>query len=264
MNAFKTIDLTIEKKTATIWLNRPEVHNAFNEQMITELTECFGKLEKSKDIGIIIIRGKGRSFCSGADLKWMIQSEKENYQENFKDSQEMANCFRTIYQSSKATVALVHGTVFGGANGIMCACDIVLAAENTRFSFPELRIGLVPSTILPYILSRMNQHKAKLLMYTGRIVGGRIALEAGLVDYLFDETEMEKNLLLLINDLLKASSNALKECKSLINNFTNKTIENEIVSSVESITRIKMSEHGREGITAFLENRSPKWINDLG
>jgi len=264
MNTYKTIELEINKKVATIWLNRPEVHNAFNQQMIHEITECFGKLEKLKEIGVIILRGRGKSFCSGADLQWMIESEKADYQENYRNSKQMANCFQTIHQSSRPTIALVHGTVFGGANGIMCACDIAIAADNARFSFPELRIGLVPSTVLPYVLTRMNQHKTKLFMYTGRIVSGPIALETGLIDYLFVEAELEKNLQMLLNDLLKASSNAILECKSLINNFLNKTIEEEISSSVESITKIKMSEHGREGVSAFLEHRSPKWINDLG
>jgi methylglutaconyl-CoA hydratase len=264
MNSYKTIEVEIKKKVATVWLNRPEVHNAFNKQMIKEITECFRKLEKIKVIGVIIIRGKGKSFCSGADLQWMIESEKEDYGENYKDSMEMANCFKIIHQCSRPTIALVHGTVFGGANGILCACDIAIAADNTRFSFPELRIGLVPATIMPYILTRVNQHKAKLLMYTGRVVNATTALETGLIDHIFDEAEMEKNLQMLVTDLLKASSNAILECKSLINTFSDETIGKEIISSVESITKIKMSEHGREGVSAFLEHRSPKWINDLG
>lgn len=264
MNSFKTIELETNNKIATIWLNRPKVHNAFNEQMISELIECFGNLEELKEIGVILLRGKGKSFCSGADLQWMLQSEKNSYHENLKDSLEMANCFRTIHQFLKPTIAIVHGTVFGGANGIMCACDIAIAANNTRFSFPELRIGLVPSTILPYVLTRMNQHKAKLLMFSGRIVNASAALESGLIDYLFDEAELEKNLQMLLNDLLKASSNAILECKSLINDFSNKSMEKDIISSVESITKIKMSGHGREGVSAFLEHRSPNWIKDLG
>jgi methylglutaconyl-CoA hydratase len=262
MKVYKTIEVEINKTVATLWLNRPDVHNAFNGQMISEITECFEKLETTKDIRAIIIRGKGKSFCSGADLQWMIQSENDNYQENLKGSLEMANCFRTIYNTSKPTIALVHGTIFGGANGLTCACDIVIAGHNTRFSFPELKIGLVPSTIMPYVLTRVNQHTAKLLMYTGRIISGSAAYELGLVDYLIDEPELEKNLKLILNDLMKASANAIAECKSLINGFSNNSLEKKIVTSVESITKIKMSEDGREGISAFLEKRKPYWVHD--
>jgi methylglutaconyl-CoA hydratase len=260
MKEFSTIELDINKKIATIWLNRTEVHNAFNEVMISELMQCFNYVEELKDIRVIVLRGKGKSFCSGADLQWMAQYN-DNYEVNLADSVKMAACFHAIYKIPKPTIAIVHGTVFGGANGLMCACDIAIAAGNTRFSFPELRIGLVPSTILPYVLQRINAHKAKLLMYTGKIIDAREALELGLIDELFSD-EIEKKVHELIDKIIRSGPDAITECKSLINHYSGKMIERDIIThTAESITKIKMSQEGQEGTSAFFEKRAPDWTN---
>jgi len=261
MKEFTTITLDINKKIATVWLNRPEIHNAFNGVMISELIECYEYLEQLKDIRIILLRGKGKSFCSGADLQWMMQSDKDIANLN---SMEMASCFQTIYKATKPTIAIVHGAIYGGANGLMCACDIAIAADNAKFSFPELRVGLVPSTIVPYILMRLNPHKTKLLMYTGKIIQATEALSSGLIDYLFPEKNMEEQVQTIVDEILKSSPRALTECKSLINVFAEKMVEQEMIDkTVKSITRMKLSEEGREGMTAFLEKRVPKWMNDI-
>jgi methylglutaconyl-CoA hydratase len=262
MKDFTTIDLNIDQKIATVWLNRPEAHNAFNGIMIRELIKCYEYVGQLKDPRVIILRGKGKSFCSGADLQWMTQSV--DYDVSLKNSAEMAACFNTIHNSAKPTIAIVHGAVYGGANGLMCASDIAIAIENTKFSFPELRVGLVPSTILPYVLMRMNPHKAKLYMYTGRIIRDEEALASGLVDYIFSNSEIEAQTQILVDELLKSSPHAIAECKSLINIFSEKMTQKKMIDkTVKSITTMKLSEEGREGVSAYFEKRIPKWMNDL-
>ncbi len=261
MKEFTTIELGLNKKIATVWLDRTSVHNAFNDVMIGELLQCFTYVEQLKDIRVIVLRGKGKTFCSGADLQWMVQSNYD-YETNLASSMKMAACFQTIYKIAKPTIAVVHGTVYGGANGLMCACDIAIAAKNTRFSFPELRVGLVPSTILPYVLQRVNPHKAKWLMYTGEIIDGQKALETGLIDDLFAEHEIEKKLQELIDKIVRSGPEATTECKTLINNLSEKMIERDMIArTAESITKIRMSQEGQEGTSAFFEKRSPDWIH---
>jgi methylglutaconyl-CoA hydratase len=260
MKDFKTIELSLNNKIATIWLNRREVHNAFNDVMIEELVQCFTYVDKLKEIRVVVLRGRGKSFCSGADLHWMIHNNID-YESNLASSVNMAACFHTIYKISKPTIAMVHGNVFGGANGLMCACDIAIAMDNTRFSFPELRIGLVPSTILPYVLQRINPHKAKLLMYTGKIIDGPEALETGLIDDIYPDHEIERNLRELMDKIIRSGPEAITECKWLINNFSEKKIERDVITqTAESITKIRMSQEGQEGTSAFFEKRSPGWI----
>lgn len=262
MENFSTIEVVIKKSVATIWLNRPQVHNAFDEQMLNELTECYKYLDNLQDVRIVILRGKGKSFCSGADLQWMMDS-RNDYQSSQNSSLILANCFNTIYKTTKPTIAIVHGNVLGGANGLVCASDMAIAIESTKFSFTELRIGLVPATILPYVLSRLNQHSAKVLMYTGRKFREKEAKEKGYIDYVISENEADGYIQTIVNDLLLASPNAITECKSLVNNFSNKAIDDfMITASIESITRTRMMEDSREGISAFFEKRLPGWAAD--
>jgi methylglutaconyl-CoA hydratase len=263
MQKYTTIELNISKQVAIIWLNRTEVHNAFNDVMVNELIQCFTYVEQLNDIRVIILRGKGKSFCSGADLQWLGRPNQGDYGANLAESMKMADCFHAIYESPKPTIAVVHGNVYGGANGFMCACDLAMAVDDTKFSFPELRVGIVPATILPYVLQRVNQHKAKWLMYTGKVINAPQAFEAGLIDYLCPENELEGKIQELISNLLKSGPYALMECKSLINKLSGKMVESATIKgTAELITKIKMSKEGQEGILAFFEKRPPDWNNE--
>jgi methylglutaconyl-CoA hydratase len=260
MKEFNTLELEIDSSVATVWLNRPEVHNAFNREMLNELTQCFKFLNKSEEIRVILLRGRGKSFSSGADLKWMFDSENKSYKKNKADSIAMAKCLKSIYSCTKPTIAIVHGAVIGGGIGILCTCDFTIAETNTFFSLSEFRVGLVPSTIMPYLLKKMNQHKLKMLMFSGKKLTSTEAHRIGLIEELYDTNAIEMKLKLFINDILKSSPDAINESKALMNFLYNKSDSEKIMNkTVKSITKMKMSKSSIEGISAYMEKRLPNW-----
>jgi methylglutaconyl-CoA hydratase len=261
MKSFGTIEVEMNDKIATVWLNRPEVQNAFNLEMLRDLSDCFQKLDESKSIRVILLRGRGKSFCSGADLNWLKDSQHKKYPSQVKEGKALAKCLNTIYASSKPVVAVVHGAVVGGGNGFTSACDIVLAQEDTQFSLPETRIGLAPSTIMPYILLRIPQHYARLLIFTGRRIDGNEALRMGLTDVVTTSGDLQISIDFIVADILKSAPNAMKESKKLINQLYLRTIDKKIIRlTSRSFAQMKMEEECREGVAARLEKRSPKWV----
>ncbi|MGM0504399.1 MAG: enoyl-CoA hydratase-related protein [Bacteroidota bacterium] len=260
MKDYHTIQVDIHKYTATVWLNRPDVQNAVNNEMLQELTESFQFLNKDSNVRVIILRGKGKSFSAGADLKKMLEKNKSGFDENLEDGKLWTQCLSQIYHCSKPVIAVATGNVFGGGNGLLAAADIVLAEKDSVFSFSEVKIGLAPSTILPYVLTRLNEHKAKLLMFTGMRITSIEALQYNLVDFALVHDEIEKTLESLINDITSASPNGIKEIKFLIRELKkglNHDQMNDLTAN--SIGRLKISEEAFEGISAFLEKRKPEW-----
>ena len=164
---YSTISVT-EGKITTITLNRPDMHNAMNDVMIAELTLVFQKISEQDNVRVVILRGKGKSFCAGADLNYMKDIAKFGFDENVKDGEKLATLYKTIYDCPIPTLAVVHGSAFGGANGLLAACDIVIAEENTTFAFSEVKLGIAPATISPFVIKRIGEFGAKELMMTGR------------------------------------------------------------------------------------------------
>ncbi|RLD85018.1 MAG: enoyl-CoA hydratase/isomerase family protein, partial [Bacteroidetes bacterium] len=165
---YKTISIQQQNSIVTIELNRPELHNAMNDTMIAELTDVFNEIEKEQSVRVVVLRGKGKSFCAGADLNYMKGIAGFGFEENVKDGKKLAALFRAIYECPLPTIALVHGAAFGGANGLLAACDIVIAEENTTFAFIEVKIGIAPATISPFVIKRIGEFGAKELMMTGK------------------------------------------------------------------------------------------------
>ena len=182
MNDFKNILITKDGYQLTIWLNRPEVHNAMNDMMIAELTDAFIEIYALNDIRVVILRGKGKSFCAGADLNYMKGIAGFGHDENVKDGKRLADLFYTIYKCPFPSVAVVHGSAFGGANGLLAACDIVIAEENTTFAFSEVKLGIAPATISPFVIKRIGEFGAKELMMTGKRFKGKEAEKWHLVN----------------------------------------------------------------------------------
>ena len=262
MKDYNTIKVDIQNQKATVWLNRPDVQNAVSNEMLRELTESFQHLENNKNVRVIVLRGKGKSFSAGADLKKMLASNKSGFDENLKDGKLWTQCLSQIYHCSKPVIAVATGNVFGGGNGLLSAVDIVIAETETVFSFSEVKIGLAPSTILPYVLTRLNEHKAKLLMFTGKRFKAHEALQYNLVDFVADQNEIDSTLENLVKNIMKASPNGIKEIKFLIRELKkglNHDQTNDLTAS--SIANLKISEEAFEGISAFLEKRTPVWNN---
>lgn len=258
---FKTIELELRDDLAIVWLNRPKIHNAFNEVMISELISCFEIINEMDEVRIAILRGRGKSFCAGADLNWMRDVAKYSYKENYQESLNLSNCFYTIYTCKKPTMAVVHGAAIGGANGLLASCDFAFTEDDTVFSLSEVKIGVVPACISPYVTKRVGEFGSRELMLTGRRINGKEAEQFKLVNKSLPENELEEYLNSVIQLLRTSGPKAMSHCKTLIFNIANKeTLEQALESTARIIADIRASDEGQEGMAAFLEKRKPRWV----
>ena len=264
MNKYSTIEIEIEKENqiSTIWLNRPEIHNAFNETMISEIIDAFNILNANEETRIIVIRGKGKSFCAGADLNWMRNVANYSYEENYNESYKLSVCFNTIYSSKKITMAIVHGSAIGGANGLLAACDFVYAEANTVFSLSEVKIGLIPACIGPYIIKRIGEFPAKEFMLSGARFKGDIAENKGLINKSLNTGDLENYYQESVKLILTSGPNAVSQCKEVIQKICNTlSFDESLKYTAEMIAETRSSEEGQEGMAAFLEKRKPNWVS---
>lgn len=256
----ETISLKIEQRTATIRLNRPEKHNALNPLMIEELIQTFDRLRDDKLVRVILLKGNGASFCSGADLNYMREIASFGEEENLADATKLATLFYSIFSCPKAVIAVVHGHVLGGANGIAAACDIVLADENTQFAFTELKMGITPATISPYIIRRCGEAVATELMLTARKFTAQEAEKYHLTNATFTYETKASVEQFYINHLLATAPKALASCKELIRMVTSLPGKEVLPYTIHSIATQRGSDEGIEGMSAFLEKRKPRWM----
>lgn len=213
---FTTLQIGIEKNVARIALNRPEVRNAMNALMIHELTEAVDWLDTRDDIHVIELCGNGKSFCAGADINYMKETASYSYIQNLEDAHRLSKLFQTIYFCNTPVIALVHGHVIGGGNGIIAACDVVLAENDTVFAFSEVKLGLTPATISPFIIARCGEAMVRDTMLSGRKFTAQEALKFNLVNYVGTMEELNKRLDFYTEHYLAASPAAIRDCKQLI------------------------------------------------
>ncbi|SDE05283.1 enoyl-CoA hydratase-related protein [Niabella drilacis] len=257
---YTTIETEQHYHIATVWLNRPDVRNAFNDTMIAELIHAFETLGSDEVVRVITLRGRGKVFCAGADLKWMKATATSGYKESLEENRQLAQCFQTVYNTPKPTIAVVHGAAMGGANGLIAACDFAYAGNDTLFAFSEVRLGLVPATIAPYILKRIGVAKAKELILTGRQFHAKEAAQAGLINQVLQEMDLESKVAELIQELLQAGPESIAACKQLLHYLSAKELEASVPYTIEAIARARSSAEGQEGMQAFFEKRKPDWI----
>jgi methylglutaconyl-CoA hydratase len=258
---FKTIKIQLGESMAWVNFDRPEVRNALNPEMIRELTEAIDWLNSRDDIRVIILKGNGKSFCAGADLAYMKEMANFGHAQNLADAERLSKLFRNIYFCNKAVIAVVHGACIGGANGIIAASDIVIAETGTKFAFSEVRLGITPATISPFVVSRIGNTAAKELMLTGRRFTAEEAKAFGLVNAVVDEAEMIDTERKYIEHFLQASPDAIAECKNLLRlvSGTNDTFNPVFHDTSVLIANQRISEAGQEGMKAFFEKRKPNW-----
>jgi methylglutaconyl-CoA hydratase len=260
---FSTIKVNIAGQIAEVWLSRPEIRNAFNERMISELIQAFASLSVREDVRIIILRGEGKAFCAGADLNWMRGVASYSYEQNYAESLRLSECFYSIYTNPKPTIAVVHGAAIGGANGLLAACDIAVCEENTVFSLSEVKIGIVPACISPYILKRTGEFTARELMLTGKRFSGSDAAAYRLVNKSLPEDDIQGYLDEICGQLLTSGPMAIRHCKNLINEVSNNLSLSDALSfTAAMIADIRASAEGQEGMASFLEKRKPEWVKD--
>ncbi len=256
----KTIKHSIQNKIAWVTLNRPDIHNAFNETMIGELLELYQKLGKMSDVRVVVIKGAGKSFCAGADLNWMGGVIKYSYEQNLNESLQLAELFYTMYSLPKPTIAMVNGAAIGGGAGMVAVNDFVIASDQAKFSFSEVKLGLVPACISPYVIRKVGENRSRELFLSGERMDAQKALHFGFANQVVAADQLEAAVNRLIEQLLSSGPNALAICKDLLEKVPQMSLEAAKKYTAEAIAALRVSDEGQEGMKAFFEKRKPRWV----
>jgi methylglutaconyl-CoA hydratase len=255
------IEIHIENLRATVTLNRPDVRNAFNDEVIHELGRAFHDLGGRDDVRCIVLAGNGPAFCAGADLNWMRRMASYTHRENFSDAASLADMLRVIYRCPKPTIARVHGDTYAGGMGLVAACDIAVAAEQAHFCLSEVKLGLIPATISPYVVRAMGARAAHRYFLTAERFSAAEALRIGLVHQVARASELDQAVGAIAESLVQAGPQAIGLCKQLVHEVAEQEITPDLIAAtVRSIADIRVSPEGREGIQSFLDKRKPAWV----
>jgi methylglutaconyl-CoA hydratase len=248
--------------TAQITLSRPDVRNAFNDEMITELTQAFAQLGARDDVRCIVLAAEGSAFCAGADLNWMRKMADYSTNENLADAAKLAEMLRVMYACPKPMVARVQGDVVAGGMGLVAACDIVVSVHTAYYCLSEVKLGLIPATISPYVIRAMGARAAHRYFLTAERFSAAEALRIGFVHEVVSAEQLDAKVAEIATALCNASPNAVKVCKKLLQDVANQDISQPLIdATVAGIADIRSSPEGREGVSAFLQKRKPSWLN---
>jgi methylglutaconyl-CoA hydratase len=250
----------IDGGVATLMLNRPEVHNAFDDHLIAELTHKLRAVERDPAVRAVVIAANGKSFSAGADLNWMKRMAAYSEAENLRDAVALADLMHTLSALNKPTIARVQGAAFGGGVGLVACCDIAVGARAALFSLSEVRLGLIPSVISPYVIAAIGERQARRYFLTAERFDAAEALRIGLLHMVVEEASLDEAVRGLAGELIKGGPKALAAAKDLIAAVANRRIDRALVeATAERIARIRVSAEGKEGIAAFLEKRGAAW-----
>jgi len=258
-----TLQIVEADRVARIALNRPDIHNAFDDVLIAELTAALERVEAEPAIRAVVLTGNGASFSAGADLNWMRGMAAASEAQNRADSERLALLMRTLNFLSKPTVARVNGAAYGGGIGLIACCDIAIAADTAKFGLTEVKLGLVPAVISPYVIAAIGARHARRLFVTGEIFDAAEAERIGLVHRSVPAADLDAAVERSLDTLTKGGAIAQREAKLLalrISGATRQTAECVDVENAALIARLRVSEEGQEGLGAFLDKRPPKWV----
>ena len=244
-----------------VTLDRPERHNAFDDVLIADLTEALRAMEADDKVRLVVLSGTGKSFSAGADLNWMKRMAGFSKDENQRDAMALGALMRTLAHLRKPTVARVHGAAYGGGVGLVACCDIAVALQGATFSLSEVKLGLVPAVIAPYVVSAIGERAARRYFLTAERFDAAEAWRIGLVHELaVNEEELDQKVGEIVDALLACGPVAQREAKDLIRAVAHRPVTSEVIQdTAERIARIRSSPEGREGVAAFLEKRKPGW-----
>jgi methylglutaconyl-CoA hydratase len=254
--------LAIERDggVARVWLDRPERRNAFDAGLIEIVHEAFASFAADDGLRAVVLAGRGPAFCAGADLEWMRASAELSRERNIADAERAAAMFSAVDTCPVPVIARVHGAALGGGTGLACCCDIVLAREDARFGFTEVRLGLIPATIGPFALSRIGRSQARALFLTGEVFDARHAREIGIVHEVHaGDEELDAAVERTVSAVLRGSPAAVRSAKALIAGLRDGDPAPQSERAAEALAERRVSDEGREGIAAFLERRQPDW-----
>jgi methylglutaconyl-CoA hydratase len=259
----RTIQVSVADRVAGVTLNRPEVHNAFDDHLIHELTHVLNGLGHDPGVRVVVLAGAGKNFSAGADLNWMKRMAGYSEAENLRDAVAMANLMRTLAGLPKPTIARVHGAAFGGGVGLVACCDIGVAGSDASFSLSEAHLGLIPAVISPYVIRAIGRRAAQRYFLSAEKFAAQEALRIGLVHEVAEPQRLDEAVARISGELLKSGPHAVSAAKRLIVDVADTRLDDAIVEeTARRIANIRVSPEGHEGIAAFLEKRKPGWVSE--
>jgi methylglutaconyl-CoA hydratase len=245
-----------------VTLNRPEVRNAFNDAVIAELTQAFTQLGQDPQVRAIVLAAEGVAFCAGADLNWMRRMADYTHAENLADAAALAEMLRVLYTCPKPTVARIQGDVYAGGMGLAAACDMAVSVDSANYCLSEVKLGLIPATISPYVIRAMGARAAQRYFLTAERFDATEALRIGFVHAVLPADQLDAKVDELTKALVNASPNAVCSCKTLLREVAGKDIDTALIAyTAEGIASIRVSVEGKEGVQSFLQKRKPNWLN---
>ncbi|WP_420404117.1 enoyl-CoA hydratase/isomerase family protein [Nisaea sp.] len=246
----------------TVTLNRPEIHNAFDDILIKDLHALFRAMAGRKDVRALILTGAGASFSAGADLNWMKRAADHSEHDNFEDAMRFSNMMDTLYNLPMTTIAKVNGAALGGGFGLCTCCDIAVASENASFALSEVRLGIIPGVISPYVIQAIGVREAHRWFQTGERIGAAEARRIGIVHATFAQEELDAAVDGMVGEILKAGPDAVRASKALLREIAGRELDDTTRrETAQRIAHQRASREGREGLAAFLEKRKPNWIS---
>jgi methylglutaconyl-CoA hydratase len=258
---YGTLEIERAGGVATIWMNRPDVHNAFNAQLIGDLTAACRQLDGDPLVRVVVLAGRGKSFSAGADLNWMKAAGEASEADNFADAMRLAGMLRTLAEMSKPTIAKVQGAALGGGMGLASACDICVAADRALFATSEVKFGIIPSAISPYVIRAIGQRQAYRYFQTAERISATRAAELGLVHEVVSAEQLDVKVQEIVTSLLEGGPRSQAAAKELIRAVANRPIDDAVVEdTARRISALRVTPEAREGLDAFLSKRPAAWV----
>ncbi|MEM5299459.1 enoyl-CoA hydratase/isomerase family protein [Burkholderia sp. JPY481] len=258
---YETLKVEVAGQIATVTLNRPDVRNAFNETMITELTAAFTALDTRDDVRAVVLAANGKAFCAGADLNWMKKMSGYSDDENRADAMRLAGMLSAVYRCNKPVIARVNGDAYAGGMGLIAACDIVVALDSAHFCLSEARLGLIPATIAPYVIRALGEQASRRYFVTAEAFDCATALRLGLVSEVVSSAEqLDATVAQRAQTLCANGPQAVRACKRLVQDIAGRELSDALIEDTAvRIAKTRAGTEGREGVASFLEKRTPGW-----
>ena len=258
--SYETLEIVREAGVATIWMNRPDVHNAFNAQLIADLTTACIALDADDSVRAVVLAGRGKSFSAGADLNWMKAAGEASEAENFADAMKLAGMLRTLAEMNKPTIARVHGAALGGGMGLASACDICIAGDKAVFATSEVKFGIIPSAISPYVIRAIGERQATRYFQTAERINATRAAALGLAHEAVAGEELDAKVAEVVEALLQGGPKSQSAAKDLIRAVANRPVSDAVVEdTARRIASLRATPEAREGLAAFLDKRPAAW-----
>jgi methylglutaconyl-CoA hydratase len=259
------LKVDVRKPIASVILDRPDVHNAFNDELVKRVTDTFTELGTRDDVRVIVLAGAGKSFCAGADLNWMKRMVQYTREQNLEDARAVGSMYLAIAKCPKPVIARIHGAALGGGAGLVAACDIAVAVESVQFGFTEVKLGIIPAIIAPFVIARLGPGRAREFFITGERFLAPVAMNIGLIQHVAShEAALDALIDSKVSQILTSAPGAIAAAKELIFGVTSRNLESALEFAAEAIAQARTTREGQAGMQAFLERQRPPWIEKNG